>query len=731
MSLHNSQTPKPNVSETIQPSLAQENNQLVESAYITSDYQKTSTNRDFGNETETKFDSSSPDRPFNYSVDDKQPYSAYSTAGLTSNLGSAALNNYQYSSRDYTLPSTYGISNYQSAPKTEGSGPVTQSYSYSSYKHETTSPTIKALNENTATLLGRSAALDSNNFGKTSLTLQGLAPENRTLSFGASNYSADLKNLGLGKEEYKTSFTTATKEANPDLKYSNYLKSNPTTFEYGKSPYETTFGSTANPIPTAGGIEGTSSSLYKNYSVREEEVRKSGVQANKGLYSSTDYTDLINKISNKNTETPQNDNYTIIKPDSLNNTEKKQRQTVGSHYYQSTYPNTVRTPSESGKKDRYANYEISGVMSPPFKRDKVEVDRHAEVVDDYVISEPHITKKTLYTIENANANSISINGGKDLVNQLSVHRTPDRKIKSKSGSPSPFDDLKHALKNESIQISKIVIETVENYGGEVETYQPAAAVTTHNRHGSEKFDIVMEQQQTGSHLLHNRNSSRTESIKSPGNIRIQRNLIEESSSFKEQPHHLHSRKHSDASSSKVGGTINAINERIKDLDHYLSSGTRSASKQSNLVSPNTKAESSGIHHRVHHHHEEKAAATAQDLKEKEKQDEKERAKLKEKEKQDEKEKARLEKERVKAEKEKEKEREKREKEEAKLKAKQAAALAKEANKNNNSGSSGHLIVKAIIGFIILLLLGVLSLELIMGAEEYDALLDTPLNQVLP
>jgi len=727
MSLHNSQTPKPEVSETAHPGLAQENNQLAESAFITSDYQKASTNRDFGNETETKFDSSSPDRHFNssrYSVDDKQPYSAFSTAGLTSNLGSAALNNYQSSSRDYTLPSTYGISNYQSAPKTEGSGPITQSYSYSSYKHETTSPTIKALNENTATLLGRSAALDSNNFGKTSLTLQGLAPENRTLSFGASNYSADLKNLGLGKEEYKTSFTTETKEAHPDLKYSDYLKSKPTTFEYGKSPYETTFGSTANPIPTAGGIEGTSSSLYKNYSIRDEETRKSAVQSNKGLYSSTDYTDLINKISNKNNDTTstKNDNYTIMKPDSLNNTEKKQRQTVGSHYYQSTYPNTVRTPSESGKKDRYANYEISGVMSPPFKRDKVEVERHGEVVDDYVISEPHITKKTLYTIENANANSISINGGKDLVNQLSVHRTPDRKIKSKSGSPSPFDDLKHALKNESIQISKIVIETVENYGGEVETYEPAAAVATHNRYGSEKFDIVMEQQSGGHHLLHNRNHSRTESIKSPGNVRIQRNLVEESSSFKEQPqHHLHSRKHSDASSSKVGGTINAINERIKDLDNYLSSGTRSASKQSNLVSPNAKAESSGIHHRVHHHHEEKTPAPvpAQDLKA-----------LKEKEKQDEKEKARLEKERVKAEKEKEKEREKREKEEAKLKAKQAAALAKEANKHNHGGSQ-HLIVKAIIGFIILLLLGVLSLELIMGAEEYDALLDTPLNKVLP
>jgi len=130
----------------------------------------------------------------------------------------------------------------------------------------------------------------------------------------------------------------------------------------------------------------------------------------------------------------------------LTNTEKKQRQTVGSHYYQSTYPNTVRTPSESGRKDRYA--ELSAAASPPFKRDKLEVT-HQEVVDDYVISDPHITKKTLYTIENSG--SISINGGKDFVNQISgLHKTPDRKIKTKSGSPSPLDDLKYALKNDSV-----------------------------------------------------------------------------------------------------------------------------------------------------------------------------------------------------------------------------------------------------------------------------------------
>ena len=95
--------------------------------------------------------------------------------------------------------------------------------------------------------------------------------------------------------------------------------------------------------------------------------------------------------------------------------------------------------------------------------------------------------------------------------------------------------------------------------------------------------------------LQNKNHSRNASIKSPDNVRIQRNLVEESSSFKE-PLYQHSRKHSDANSSRVGGTISAINERIQNLDHYLSQGTRSASKQSaNLMTPN-KAESSGIHH---------------------------------------------------------------------------------------------------------------------------------------
>lgn len=211
---------------------------------------------------------------------------------MASNLGSAALN-YQYASKDYTLPSTYGAStsySYQPSAKIEeyskslgNPEPTTQSYSYSSYKRETTSPTIKALNENTASLLGRSAAIE-NNFGKTSLTLQeryGLTP---ALSFGANNYSADLSNLGLAKEEHKTS---------DNLKYSDYLKSKHTvqSFEYGKSPYEQTFGSTA-------GLAG-------------EETKNSGVQQqSKGLYSSTDYTDLINKISNKAAE-PKNDAYTV------------------------------------------------------------------------------------------------------------------------------------------------------------------------------------------------------------------------------------------------------------------------------------------------------------------------------------------------------------------------------------------------------------------------------------
>lgn len=68
---------------------------------------------------------------------------------------------------------------------------------------------------------------------------------------------------------------------------------------------------------------------------------------------------------------------------------------------------------------------------------------------------------------------------------------------------------------------------------------------------------------------HNRGHSRTGSIKSPtNNIKIQRKLIEDSSSFKEPVHHNHhhSRKPSDTSSSKVGGTITAINDKIKDLD---------------------------------------------------------------------------------------------------------------------------------------------------------------------
>jgi hypothetical protein len=708
MSLHHSQSPKINPTEqTPQSGLHHhENSHLAESAYITSEYQKTTqtpTTRETGYETNTKIDSSSPYRQADssrFSTDDK--YSAYSTTGLGSTLGSAALN-YQYTSKDYTLPSTYGATtsySYQPSAKIEeysksleNPEPTTQSYNYSSYKMETTSPTIKALNENTASLLGRSAAIE-NNFGKTSLTLQeryGLTP---ALSFGANNYSTDLTNLGVGKEEHK---------ASDNLKYSDYLKSKHTvqSFEYGKSPYEQTFGSTA-------GLAG-------------EDTKKSGLQQqSKGLYSSTDYTDLINKISSK--AEPKNDAYTVLKPDSLTNTEKKQRQTVGSHYYQSTYPNTVRTPSESGRKerDRYANSELSAAASPPFKRDRLEVSHQQEVVDDYVISDPHITKKTLYTIENSG--SISINGGKDFVNQISgLHKTPDRKIKTKSGSPSPLDDLKHALKNDSVQISKIVIETVENYGGETEVHAHShshAHETSHHhhRHTNEKFDIVTE----------HRGHSRTGSIKSPvNNIKIQRNLIEDSSSFKAPVHH---RQPSDTSSSKVGGTITAINDRIKDLDQYLNQGAgvrSSATKYQSLLSSNSKAETAGVHHRApqHHHHEEKS------VQEKQKEDEKLKAKI---EKEKEKEREKQEKEREKQEKERqkqEKERQKKEQEEAKAKAKQAAAAAKESNKHHNH-NNGHFIVKFIIAFIVLLLLGVLSLELILGADEYDALLDTPLNQVL-
>jgi len=262
---------------------------LAESAYITSEYQKTAqtpTTRETGYETNKNIETSSPYRQADssrFSTDDK--YSAYSTTGLGSTLGSAALN-YQYTSKDYTLPSTYGTTasySYQPSAKIEeysksleNPAPATQSYSYESYKRETTSPSIKALNENTASLLGRSAAIE-NNFGKTSLTLQeryGLTP---ALSFGANNYSTDLTNLGLAKEEHKTS----------DLKYSDYLKSKHTvqSFEYGKSPYEQTFGSTTG--------------------LATEEPKKTG------LYSSTDYTDLINKISTTKAE-PKNDAYTVI-----------------------------------------------------------------------------------------------------------------------------------------------------------------------------------------------------------------------------------------------------------------------------------------------------------------------------------------------------------------------------------------------------------------------------------
>jgi len=91
-------------------------------------------------------------------------------------------------------------------------------------------------------------------------------------------------------------------------------------------------------------------------------------------------------------------------------------------------------------------------------------------------------------------------------------------------------------------------------------------------------------------------------------------LIEDSSSFKAPIHHQ--RNPSDTSSSKVGGTINAINDRIKDLDNvneilfqkinfqskYLNQGAAvrsSATKYQSLLSSNTKAETSGIHHVLH------------------------------------------------------------------------------------------------------------------------------------